>query len=156
MSSVLINVSPAQSPREGLLLWGAKVTKAPVGKRLLYARGHTAQAFRTTGWDLLPHLRSHRPALLQNLQSLFPTHKPPLFFPLWPKLFADVRREARIESQETRTKTVLSRTIRKRWPRRKSGAVKWICVVELFCVLIFWLLLDQAKSNSQPAAIERD
>jgi hypothetical protein len=27
--------------------------------------------------------------------------------------------------------------------------------LKLFSVLIFWLLLDQAKSNSHPAAIER-
>ena len=36
----------------------------------------------------------------------------------------------------------------KRWPGRKSGAVKWSCAVELFCVLIFWILLDQAKRTS--------
>jgi hypothetical protein len=64
-----------------LLLWSAKVTKALLGKRLLYTKSHAAQAARTTGRDILPHLRSHNPALLQNLQCLFSTHKATIVLP---------------------------------------------------------------------------
>jgi hypothetical protein len=85
----------------GLLLWSAKVTKALVGKKLLYALYHAAQAVRThrPGYFALLTLAPSQPfCKISNAFSNAQFHHCSVSF--WPKLFADVGVEARAKKQD--------------------------------------------------------
>jgi len=98
MVCVTINVSPAHSPRVGLLLCSYKVTKKIFGKRLLYAQAMPhKRSEQTQAGIFCPANASHGPTLLQNLQCLFPTRKAIIVLPAFGRSCLP---EKRIESQD--------------------------------------------------------
>jgi len=88
---------------------------------------HSVQ--NNTGRDLLPHSRLHWPSPFCKTSNASCLHsRPTLFCPLWPKLFADDEKEARIKNQEVYNNMVTSGQSKEAVAQtQKRGRVVGLC-----------------------------
>jgi len=93
---------PAQSPREGLLLFSQKVIKRLVGKRLLTHRAIPHKRSEHTGRDILPRSRYAQAQPFCKISNAFPsTHGHYCSARFWPKLFANYKRKKNYLTERT-------------------------------------------------------